>query len=159
MENQHDIREMERLLLGVLPWWNYRLAKPFKALLDEEVSLEMYYCIQVLQWTGKPVTMSELAQSMHMPKQQMTKMVNRLVEQGFVERVYDPSDRRVIRIRLTEKAVRYSEQFLDQNAGEFRRLLEQIDEKDREDFVRAMAVLLRVLPNLPCPAPERGMGE
>lgn len=159
MDDPKEIRKIEEALLGVLPWWNYRLAKPFKALLDEEVSLEMYYCIQFLRWVGKPITMSELAQSVHMPKQQMTKIVSRLVEPGFVERVYDPSDRRVIRIRLTEKAMRYSEQFLDQNAGDFRRFLEQIDEEDRKDFMQAMSILLRILPKLPYPEPGRETEE
>lgn len=154
MDTKRDIREIEDALLGVLPWWNYRLAKPFKELLDEGVSLEMYYCIQILRWIGKPITMSELAQAARMPKQQMTKMVNRLVEPGFVERVYDPADRRVIRIQLTEKAMRYTDQFLDQNAGKFRQFLEQVEEEDREDFMKAMEILLRILPKLPCPELE-----
>ena len=149
MEGQKTIRQMEEALLQGLPWWNYRLAKPFKELLDEGVSLEMYYCIQILRWVGKPITMSELAEAAHMPKQQMTKMVNRLVEPGLVERVYDPADRRVIRIRLTEKALSYTEQFLDQNAGYFRRFLEEIGEEDREDFMKALEILLRILPHLP----------
>ncbi|HIQ58797.1 MAG TPA: winged helix DNA-binding protein [Candidatus Merdivicinus intestinavium] len=154
MDDQTEIRRMEEVLLGVLPWWNYRLAKPFKELLDEGVSLEMYYCIQILRCVGKPITMSELAQFARMPKQQMTKMVNRLVEPGFVERVYDPSDRRVIRIRLTEKASSYIDQFLDQNAGYFRKFLEQIEEGEREEFMKAVEILLRVLPKLPYTEPE-----
>ena len=48
-------------LLALMPVWNYRIAKPFKQMLDEGVSLEMYYCIQTLRWYGGTLTMSELA--------------------------------------------------------------------------------------------------
>ena len=50
------------MLLTLLPVWNYRIAKPFKQLLDEGISLEMYYCIRTLQWGGGILTMSELAE-------------------------------------------------------------------------------------------------
>ena len=51
----------QELLLNLMPMWNYQIAKPFKQLLDEGVSLEMYYCIQMLRWQGGAMTMSQLA--------------------------------------------------------------------------------------------------
>lgn len=109
--------KIQELLLGLMPWWNYQIAKPFKQLLDEGVSLEMYYCIQTLRWLGGTMTMSELANWTKMPKQQMTKMVNRLVEQEFVERIDDPQDRRIIKIQITDKALEYIDHFLKNTAG------------------------------------------
>ena len=61
-----DIRHLQEELLALMPVWNYRIAKPFKQMLDEGVSLEMYYCIQTLRWYGGTLTMSELARYVRM---------------------------------------------------------------------------------------------
>lgn len=145
-----DFRQIQGLLLSILPAWNYRIAKPFKQLLDEGISLEMYYCIKTLQWYGKPITMSELARCTKSAKQQMTKVVNRLVEQGFVERIYDPSNRRIIMIQPTEKAQDYTEHFIEYNASCFRPFLEQMTSEDLDDFQKGLELIFRVFSHIPC---------
>ena len=144
MDNHTEIKKIQEALLAVLPVWNYKIEKPFKQMLDEGVSLEMYYCIRTLRWRGA-LTMSELAHLVKMPKQQMTKMVNRLVEQDFARRIYDPSDRRIIKIELTDNAMTYIDQFLAQDAECFQKLLEEMSEADRSDFMQAISTLMRIL--------------
>ena len=106
---------IQESLLAVLPFWNYQIARPFKQLLDDGVSMEMYYCLQAIRSFDETMTMSELGQRIHMSKQQMTKIVNRLVEHEFVSRVYDPQNRRVIKVQITEKALAYIKQFSTKN--------------------------------------------
>lgn len=142
--------EIQEMLLTLLPLWNYRIAKPFKQLLEEGISLEMYYCIRTLQWGGGIMTMSELAQYTKMQKQQMTQMVNRLVEQGLVERIYEPSNRRIIKIHLTDKAAEYLEQFLEHDAGCFRPLLEEMTPQNIADFKKGLELLINVFSSMPC---------
>ncbi|HIS68758.1 MAG TPA: winged helix DNA-binding protein [Candidatus Gallacutalibacter stercoravium] len=140
--------KIQELLLNLLPVWNYQIAKPFKQLLDEGVSLEMYYCIQTLRWGGGTMTMSELAHYTRMPKQQMTKMVNRLVEQEFVERVYDPQNRRIIKIRLTDRALEYINHFLE-NEASFHGFLSQLNQEDKDKFQQALEMLFEVFVKVP----------
>lgn len=142
-----DVERVQEYLLGLLPYWNYRIAKPFKQQLDEHVSLEMYYSIQMLRCHGE-MTMTEFARALQMPKQQMTKLVNRLFEDQFVERVYDPEDRRVIKIVITKKALDYIGHFLNREAGCFRDLITQMDEADRDAFGGAVETILRILSKL-----------
>lgn len=145
-----DFTKIQEMFLTLLPQWNYRVAKPFKQLLDEGISLEMYYCIKTLQWGGGIMTMSELAKWTKMQKQQMTVMVNRLVEQDLVERVYDPSNRRIIRIQLTDKAAEYTEHFLEHDARCFRPLLEELSEEDVADLQKGLELLITVFSHMPC---------
>lgn len=145
-----EFTQIQEMLLTLLPLWNYRIAKPFKQLLDEGISLEMYYCIRTLQWGGGTMTMSELAGYTRMQKQQMTQMVNRLVEQELVKRVYDPANRRIIKIRLTDKAAEYMEHFLEHDAGCFRPLLEQMLPQDISDFQKGLELLIGVFSHMPC---------
>lgn len=144
MDNHTEIKKIQEAILAVLPVWNYKIEKPFKQMLDEGVSLEMYYCIRTLRWRGA-LTMSELAHLVKMPKQQMTKMVNRLVEQDFAKRIYDSSDRRIIKIELTDNAMKYIDQFLAHDAECFQKLLEEMSEAERSDFMQAISTLMRIL--------------
>ncbi|MGD0818821.1 MAG: MarR family transcriptional regulator [Methanomassiliicoccales archaeon] len=50
-----------------------------------------------------PISMSSIAQALSYSKQNLTKIVNQLVNEGYVDRIPDPSDRRVLNIKLTEK--------------------------------------------------------
>lgn len=141
--------QIQEKLLSLMPCWNYQIAKPFKQLLDEGFSLEMYYCLKTLEWAGGSATMSQIAAWTKVPRHQMTKMVNKLVEQELVERFDDPDDRRIVKIKLTEKADRYMEHFLSHNAACFLPLLEQMSEQDLEDFSHSLDELFRIFSNLP----------
>ena len=98
------------------------ITKPFKQLLDNGVSLEMYYCLNVLHSIGGIAIMTDLCNIMQTPKQHMTKIANRLVEQKSVERIYDKSNRRIIKLKLTEEGIKYIEQFLNKDAKCFKNL-------------------------------------
>lgn len=50
-----------------------------------------------------PTSMSSIAQALSYSKQNLTKIVDQLVEDGYVERLPDQTDRRVLNISLTEK--------------------------------------------------------
>lgn len=139
--------DMQDLLLSIMPQWYCHIAKPFKELLAENISLNMYYCIRIL--SDRPnMTMSEIARWMHISKQQMTKLVDKMMEHGFVERVSDPGDRRIIRLQLTEHAQEYSDSFLAQDAVYYRNFFESMPDEDREDFGKALESIRRVFIHL-----------
>lgn len=135
--------EMQELLLAIMPQWYCYIAKPFKNLLSEGVSLDMYYCIRILDECGENISMTELAKWMHMSKQQLTKLVDKMIERQFVERVSDPNDRRLIRLQLTENAQKYIDSFLAEDAVYYRELFDSMTEKDREEFGKALTVIHR----------------
>ena len=49
------------------------------------------------------LSMSEIGCKLSMPKPHVTAQVDRLISEEMVERLFDPNDRRVINIRMTEK--------------------------------------------------------
>ena len=118
--------EIQELLLDIIPAWHYWFARPFKRMLHEGVSLDMYYCLQTLRRHSGNMTMTELANFAGMPKQQMSKIVDKLVDGGFAERLSDPNDRRIIRLRPTERADEYVRQFLEQDAAPYRQFFEYL---------------------------------
>lgn len=130
--------EIQELLLDTIPAWHFWFIRPFKKLLDEGVSLDMYYCIQALRRHGDTVTMTELSRLARMPKQQMSKLVDRLVESGFAERLSDPDDRRVVRLRTTDRAEEYIRHFLEKDAAEYRTFFDLLSPDERDRFCRAL---------------------
>jgi DNA-binding MarR family transcriptional regulator len=69
----------------------------------------------VLIWRlppGKTMSMREMGDRLSCDASFMTGMVDRLEEEGLLERLRDPDDRRVTLITLTEKGVGFREQAL-----------------------------------------------
>ena len=139
---------LQELLLAVMPQWYCHIAKPFKQLMDAGVSVDMYYCIRILQQVGS-ASMTELARWLHLPKQRMTKLADQLIEMQFVERNPDPDDRRIIRLCSTEKAQEYVDRFLARDAVAYRDMFDSMSEQDRADFQAALQTLHRIFAKLP----------
>lgn len=53
-------------------------------------------------WKHGPVRMSEIGKHMGISKPYMTLLVNKLINEGLVERVPDPNDRRVVNVTITD---------------------------------------------------------
>jgi len=76
-----------------------------------------------------------------MDKSSLTRMVDDLERKGLVFRKTDPEDRRKVLVSLTEKGLEcynYSNQILDE-------LLKLVDEKDIEDYVQSLEMMVRIL--------------
>lgn len=51
------------------------------------------------------LSMSDIGKCLSMPKPHITVIVDKLIEEGYVERQSDPNDRRIVNILLTEKGL------------------------------------------------------
>ena len=144
-DSKSKIQQTQQALLCLLPEWNYQITKPFKQMLPDGVSIEMYYCLRVLQHLGGSATMTELGQFTKMPKQQTTKMVNRLYAQNFIIRKTDFTDRRFIQIQLTDKAIQFLNYILSDNSQCFMELLRKIPDDRLDDFIASIQTISQIL--------------
>ena len=55
--------------------------------------------------TGRPKTMTHVANLLDINVSSLTTAVNKLVKKGYVERLRDDKDRRIVKIKLTEKGI------------------------------------------------------
>ncbi len=88
------------------------------------------------------VRMTEVSQFLMISKPAATQLVNRLVEMGFVERVDDPNDRRVVYIQPTEAGKRCFEEELEKRLTIIRRAMQRIGEARSLKLMDAMTDLL-----------------
>lgn len=140
---------MQEILLATMPQWHFWFARPFKRLLDEGISLEMYYCLQILKQSPDTVTMSELSALARIPKQQTTKLVDRLIEHNFAKRVSDPNDRRLIRLKITDEALAYIDRFLDKDAAYFKDFFDALTKDDKDSFGDALLTMHHIFKKMP----------
>ncbi|MCO5382881.1 MAG: MarR family transcriptional regulator [Methanosarcina barkeri] len=76
-----------------------------------------------------------------MEKSSLTRMVDDLEKKGMVFRKTDPEDRRKVLVSLTDKGLdcyNYTNEITDE-------LLEFVDEKDVEDYVQSLEIMVRIL--------------
>lgn len=76
-------------------------------------------------------SISKIAQVLQISKPNMTPIIDKLIQEGLVNRYNDPSDRRILRIELTEKAHDF---FKKQEEKVKERLMEKISSLEASDL-------------------------
>ncbi|MCX7711827.1 MAG: MarR family transcriptional regulator [Clostridia bacterium] len=98
--NREKLAENLQILMPVV---FKKLMKTFPELEISKHMLELLFMIK--KEDSKP--MSYFSEKLMLPKSNLTVMADRLIEEGFIERAFDPNDRRVIILRITEKGDQY----------------------------------------------------
>ena len=75
--------------------------------------------------------MSYYSEKMMISNPNLTVLADKLINKDFLERIYDPSDRRIISLKITEKGEKYLE---DQRNMVKIKLIKKFDSLDAEDI-------------------------
>jgi len=111
-----------------------------------ELSFSQYITLKKLALGATSAT--ELARAAELNPGAMTRLIDKLIERGLVERHADPDDRRVVRIRLSDQGEAIWRD-IDQCGNRVReRAMSGMDDDQRLQFIR---VLEQVRDNLSFP--------
>lgn len=83
-------------------------------------------------------TMSELSQELELTPGSTTTYVDKLIEFGLVERVYDKKDRRRIFICLSKEGLKIYKMFCKKYLEVSKDLLVNLSDKEKETFIKLM---------------------
>lgn len=123
-----------------------RVARELEARLEIELrdiglSPSMFETLSQLSRERRPLTMCELAEGQGCARSNITQKMDRLEREGFVKRVDDPADRRVVLAEITPMG----RQRADAGEKVMRRLRSEFDasltETEREALGRVLASL------------------
>jgi MarR family 2-MHQ and catechol resistance regulon transcriptional repressor len=95
-----------------------------------------------------PMSMSSIAQALYYSKQNLTSIVDNLVREGHVERLPDPSDRRVLNIALTAQGRTFMEERKKKIKGRLVGDLSHLSEEELERLSKAFDDIKLVLPKM-----------
>ena len=69
----------------------------------EDLSMKEYDVLYTLSKCPEPIRQTDLNRHVLLSQPALSRMVDRLADQGLVDRVVDPADRRGVRLSLTEE--------------------------------------------------------
>lgn len=95
-----------------------------------------------------PMQMSQLASRAHTSRPNLTMLVERLHKEGLVQRTQSESDRRVVEISMTKKAVDQFEQYKKDSAENMLLLIDQLDQESKDKLAVAVKDINSVLRKL-----------
>ncbi len=79
-----------------------------------------------------PLNMSTLGKKLMAPKPNVTVFIDKLIELGYVERLYDVSDRRIISVKLTDNGRNRIAEHMKDLKNYFKDIVKRYSEKDLE---------------------------
>ncbi len=94
------------------------------------------------------LTMSGLASKINTSNEQATRAVAQLVEKGFIERMHDSANRRVIKIKLTDEAKAFVENIKREMHEDFLERFSVFSDDELEQLVSATNVIADKLAKL-----------
>jgi DNA-binding MarR family transcriptional regulator len=116
-----------------------------------KITVPQFLALHLLAKKGES-RMSDLAHLMGVTTAATTGVVGRLVKCGYVKRIYDPQDRRIIRIQLTVKGAELADKITQERRGMIISLFSQISEKERQEYLK---ILLHIHEHLPAASGEK----
>lgn len=93
-------------------------------------------------------SMTELAKTIRISKQQLTPLISKLEEKGYVIKVTDPKDKRLVRLRLTEKGKTHVSKRWEAFHRDLCDQISRLNEEDRLDLDFAIAKITRIVGRL-----------
>lgn len=84
------------------------------------------------------IKVSDLSAKLHVSNPMVTQAVNSLEGAGLVERISDPQDRRVVRIKVTDKGEAVISKVSEQILANIQGLVRYLGEADARDLVRLL---------------------
>ena len=93
----------------------------------------------------KDYPMGELGKNARVKSSTITDMVDRLERDGFAVRVRDKSDRRVVKVRLTEKGKKIRSAFTRKRRSEFKSLISKLKDIEIRQLINNMDGASKIL--------------
>lgn len=118
---------------------NVLLANKYESFIDNQLTAKQVFILELIR-TG--ITSStELAQHLQVSTSAISQLLNKLENQGYVERTINPENRRKIEITLAAKSVQYFEQITQLEKEINENIYGQLPQEDLE----ALSTILKKL--------------
>ena len=154
MEKPQPIQQNQSDLLGFLALVNCKLTLPFEELFRGELTTLQLLTLCALRRCGE-ISVTDLADRLYTCKQQMTKIISKLCEDGHIVRRRHPSDGRIVLVRLSDDTEKLMSDRLARFAAAAGKVIREYDcEQDVGRFNELISELSRILAVLPVHAIE-----
>ena len=136
-DTRHTLNEL------LVDLFDYILLIEEKNLRDQGVSLSMTE-VHILEAIDKSESkmMSAIAKRLMVTQGTLTVSASKLVKKGYVERVKDERDKRIVRLQLTDRAVHVLEVHNDFHAKMIDKLLNELELDKEQELIQSLRNLM-----------------
>jgi len=113
-------------------------------LLKGRITLPQFLILNFLDKEGES-KMTGLAHFLNVSTPAATGIVARLVKYGYLTRIFDPKDRRIIKIRLTAKGATLVQKINQQKRQSIVDIFSKISEKERYDYLKILTRIREII--------------
>ena len=106
-----------------------------------KISLGQYTLLAVMDELGES-TMGTLAKEMGLSLGGLTGLIDRVIDMGFVERFRIPQDRRIVKVKLTQKGSETLRAILEVEEDFATRVLGSVTSEERQGFVKVLELVV-----------------
>lgn len=143
----HIIKDLEETHVDDLELSGPRINLLFRLLMEEE------------RGNTQGLTPSELSHNQHVTRNTISALLNGLEEQGLIVRELDKEDRRLFRIRLTDKARKTLHRIIPERLAFIHELVSGLSVEEQQQLVTLMAKLFDSIRDRRCPRNETSAGN
>lgn len=139
-----DISEVAKELSHLLPIFHKKFIRPFEHQAKNFMSPMLMHTIMILA-NGGMFSMTELSSEMQVSKQQMTSIIDKLIENKFVYREHDENDRRSIKIGLTSSGLDFCNNIHKNIINDIKSKIEHLNKDDLLSLHNALSDLYKII--------------
>lgn len=111
-----------------------------------KITMPQFIILNFLERQGQS-RMTDLAKFMGVTTAAMTGLIDRLVRDGYVERIEEPHDRRIIKVRATAKGSALVRKINLQKRQMIIDIFGRLTQRDREEYLRVIMRVRDILTN------------
>jgi DNA-binding MarR family transcriptional regulator len=144
MDNR-PLNEYAQSLIEIMPEVIRGLWKrEINELTSGSITPPQIFILIYLNKTGE-LRMTDVARYLSVTTAAATGLVDRLVKADYVQRVYDPADRRIIKVKLTGKGSDLVKKIIVNKVSRIREVFSKLPAGDREDYLRVLTRIKNIL--------------
>lgn len=146
IQKAHDVGErleMEKYILVILfliqQRWSYTISKEFQK--DQITTKQWLMLIVVASAFNHDPSMKEVADAMSITHQNVKQLATRLEKAGFLKIERDPKNKRILRLKSTEKSFQYWQSREEEHAKSIATYFNGLDDVEVESLFKIMGKL------------------
>ena len=137
-DSENNIIQIELLLRSVC----FNIKKKGRAILEDfDISPPQFDALQYLINDGGELTIGELSTRLYLAPSTISDLVDRLEKNLLVKRIRSAEDRRIVNVKVLEKAYILIQEVVNLRCEYIKKALEDIDEHKKLEFISCLNIL------------------
>jgi DNA-binding MarR family transcriptional regulator len=135
---QHSLSEFSDKVAELMPVITREFVKQqTHEFLKTKISMPQFIVMEIVIHRGES-KMTDLAKALDVTTAAMTGIVDRLVRDGCLVRGQDPDDRRIVKVKLTQKGAKVVKNMVEARKKITIKLFENISQEEREQYLNIL---------------------